>query len=68
MKRKYIFGCIMIFVGFGLIIYALISAIIFRFQNIDMTELRLFIENPMPTIVAIIGYVVACIGMAFIKL
>ena len=45
MKRRTVFGLIMILIGLGLIIYAGISATIFRFQNIDMTDMRLFIES-----------------------
>ena len=67
MKRKSIFGLIMIFIGLGLIIYAGVSATIFRFQNIDMTDMRLFMENPAPTILVIIGYIMARVGISFTK-
>ena len=68
MKRKRtILGLIMFLVGAGLMIYAAISAVIFNFQHVDMTELRQFIENPAPTILAIVGYIVAYTGISMTK-
>jgi hypothetical protein len=67
MKRRTVFGLIMILIGLGLIIYAGISATIFRFQNIDMTDMRLFIENPAPSILVIVGYIMTRVGISFAK-
>lgn len=36
---------------------ALIWAIVFQFSHVDMTELRCFIENPGPTIMAIVSLI-----------
>ena len=68
MKRKRtILGLIMFLVGAGLMIYAAISAVVFNFQHVDMTELRQFIENPAPTILVIVGYIVAYTGISMTR-
>ena len=40
----------------GLLV-ALIWAVVFQFNHVDMTELRCFIENPGPTIMAAISLI-----------
>lgn len=67
MKHKTILGLIMILIGLGLMICAGVAAAIFNFQHIDMTQLRQFIENPAPTIVTIIGYIMATVGISIVK-
>lgn len=48
-------------------IACVVSATVFHFQNPDMTDLRLFIEFPWPTIGAVICLVVYVIGEYVIK-
>lgn len=67
MKHRLAIGLILLVIGICLIIYAGVSATVFRFQNIDMTELRLLVENPAPTVIVIIGYIVAQIGIELVK-
>lgn len=43
-------GMILILIAFIALIIAAIWSMIFNFQNPDMTDLRLVIENPGPTI------------------
>lgn len=52
---KTIIGVAIIIVAFIAVIASAIWAIVFHLMNPDMTELRLFIENPYPTIIAIIS-------------
>ena len=66
--RKFlIIGLIMILIGVALGIGSAIAAMVFRWNNPDMTEMRQFLENPGPTITCIIGYVIAVIGCAISK-
>ena len=65
--KRTIIGFVMFLIGVGLMIYAGVAAMMFNFQHIDMTELRQFIENPAPTIVAIVGYIVAYSGIVLVK-
>lgn len=50
-----IIGLALVIISFIAIVAAAIWAIVFNLMNPDMTELRLFIENPYPTIIAIIS-------------
>ena len=63
-----IIGCIMVIIGLVIGFGSAISAMIFRWNNPDMTEMRQFLENPGPTITSIIGYVIAGIGYEIAKL
>lgn len=72
MKNKkhtvhFIIGCILIVLAIIAIIGCAISAVIFYFQNPDMTELRRFIEYPAPSIIALIAIVVAYVGKYLIS-
>jgi chromate transport protein ChrA len=40
---------------------------IFYFQNPDMTELRQLIENPIPSIIAIVGILLVGIGRSVLE-
>ena len=58
-------------IGAALVIISIIAvltsvtwALIFKLMNPDMTELRLFIENPYPTIVTSISLIVFMFGKA----
>lgn len=63
MKIKEIIKNILIFGGIiGMIICAVMAAV-FHFQNPDMTDLRMFMEYPGPTIWAIVCYVCSQIGI-----
>lgn len=52
---KAIIGIILVIITFVALIASAILAIVFRFMHPDMTELRMFIENPYPTIIAIVS-------------
>lgn len=61
-------------IGMVLIIIAIIAAVgsaiwswVFNLMNPDMTELRLFIENPYPTIIAIVSTIGLMIGRVLMK-
>ena len=60
-------GMILILGAFIALIIAAIWSTIFRFQNPDMTDLRLVIENPTPTIIAIVSLIGFGVGKAFIS-
>ena len=62
-----IIGCILIVLAIIAIIGCAIAAVIFYFQNPDMTELRRFIEYPAPSIIALIAIVVAYVGKYLIS-
>ena len=66
-KTKAILGIIMVFGGIIAVIVCTISAIIFAFQNPDMTELRRLLEYPEPSIIGLISLVIAQIGAHMIK-
>lgn len=61
-KIKTIIGMALIIISFIAIIVSAIWAIVFNLMNPDMTELRLFIENPYPTIIAIVSTAVLAVG------
>ena len=48
------------------LVVSAIWAIVFNLMNPDMTELRLFIENPYPTIIAIISAAVLMAGKFYL--
>lgn len=62
-----IIGCILIVLAFISIIGCAIAAVIFYFQNPDMTALRRFIEYPAPSIIALVAMVVYGIGKYLIS-
>lgn len=63
---KGIFGIILLFLaGIGLLA-CLIWAMVLRFQNVDMTELRMFIEHPGPSIYSIVCLIVGKIGLSLL--
>ena len=62
-----IIGCILIIVAIIAIIGSAVAAVIFYFQNPDMTELRRFIEYPAPSIIALIAIVVVYVGKYLIS-
>lgn len=59
---KTIIGITLIIVAFIAIMAAAIWAVVFNLMNPDMTELRLFIENPYPTIIALVSAAVLMVG------
>ena len=65
-NTKTILGLIFILIAFITLIIAAIWSIVFQFQNPDMTELRLLIENPYPTVVAIISLIGFMVGKTLI--
>lgn len=67
-KIKTTIGMILNLIAFIALVVAAIWATVFQFQNPDMTELRLFIENPGPTIMAIVSLIGFGVGKALIGL
>lgn len=59
---KTIIGMVLIILSVVAIIGSMIWSLIFNIMNPDMTELRLFIENPYPTIIVIISLIEFTIG------
>lgn len=57
-NTKYTITLVTIVLGFLAQIVGIVWNAIFYFQNPDMTELRRFIENPIPSIIAIAGVLV----------
>jgi hypothetical protein len=53
---------IMMIVGFVGLLICCIWSIVLRFQNPDMTELRLFLDFPQVTIIGVICAVVGFVG------
>lgn len=67
-KIKTTIGMILILIAFIALIVAAIWATVFKFHNPDMTDLRLCIENPGPTIIAIVSFIGFGVGEALIGL
>lgn len=59
---KTIIGMVLIIIAFVAIIASAIWALVFHLINPDMTELRLFIENPYPTIICIVSMALLMVG------
>ena len=52
---KTLIAVVLIFVSFVALVASAIWALVFHFMNPDMTELRLFLENPYPTIIVVVS-------------
>lgn len=63
---KTIIGMALIIIAFIACIASAIWALVFRFMNPDMTELRLFLENPYPTIIVIVSAAGLMVGKYFL--
>lgn len=59
---KTIISMALIIIAFIAIVVSAIWAIVFQLMHPDMTELRLFIENPYPTIICIVSLAVLMVG------
>ena len=59
---KAVIGIALVIISFIAIVAAAIWAIVFNLMNPDMTELRLFIENPYPTIIALVSVAGLMVG------
>ena len=59
---KALIGAALIILAFAAIIISAIWALVFHFMNPDMTELRLFLENPYPTIICIVSVAGLMVG------
>ena len=59
---KTIIGLTLIITAFIAILVAAIWAVVFQLMNPDMTEMRLFIENPYPTIIALVSVAGLMVG------
>lgn len=59
---KIVIGMALILIAFIAMLAAAIWAIVFNLMHPDMTELRLFIENPYPTIIIIVSASVLMVG------
>lgn len=62
-----IIGCILVVLAIIAMIGCLIAAVIFYYQNPDMTALRRFIEYPAPSIIALIAIVALYVGKYLIS-
>lgn len=59
---KTIIAAAIIIIAFIACVASAIWALVFKFMNPDMTELRLFLENPYPTIIVIVSAAVLAVG------
>ena len=64
---KTIIGMALIILSTIAVITSVIWAWVFNLMNPDMTELRLFIENPYPTIITIVSMIVFLLAGRLIK-
>lgn len=64
---KTIIGFILEILGLIGVIWKSVETIIYRFDNPDFTEYRVFIERPELTIAALVFWLVAVIGYHMIK-
>lgn len=64
---KAIIGMVLIIIAFVAIIASAIWAVVFHLMNPNMTELRLFLENPYPTIICIVSAAILMVGKFFIR-
>lgn len=62
-----IIGCIMMVAGLVMLLGASIAAMVFSWNNPDMTEMRQFLENPGPTIISVLGCAIAYTGCVIVK-
>ena len=58
-----IIGVALVVISFIAIVASGIWATVFNLMNPDMTELRLFIENPYPIIIMIVSSAVLMVGV-----
>lgn len=61
-NTKKLIGAAIIIIAFAAVIISAIWALVFHFMNPDMTELRLFLENPYPTIICIVSVAGLMVG------
>ena len=67
MKIKEIIGVVLVIGGLIGLIACAVAAVIFYFQNPDMTDLRRLIEYPEPSIWAVVCLVCEAIGRSMIS-
>lgn len=65
-KIKTIISAALIIIAFIACVASAIWALVFKFMNPDMTEMRLLIENPYPTIICIVSIVALMVGKFFL--
>jgi hypothetical protein len=65
---KAIIGLALVIISFIALVAAAIWAVVFQLMNPDMTELRLFIENPYPTIIVIVSAATLMVGKLLLGL
>ena len=65
-KIKTIIGATLAIVALIAVLVAAIWALVFKFMNPDMTEMRLFLENPQPTIIAIASVIVLYVAKVLV--
>lgn len=66
-NTKTFIGAALVIIAFAAVIISAVWALVFHFMNPDMTELRLFIENPYPSIITIISLVVLLVGKSLME-
>jgi hypothetical protein len=67
MKNKIFIGIVLIIIAIVALITSVIWHWVFNLMNPDMTELRLLIENPYPTIIAIASTIGLMIGRVLME-
>ena len=60
--NKLITKIILVWGGAIMLIFGFVLYVIYQFQNPDMTTLRLFLSNPWPTCLCILGWFMTSIG------
>ena len=66
-KLKKMIGSGLILCGFLGMLACAIAALVFKCQNPDMTEMRLFLEYPWPTVWCIVDYIGMQVGFWMVK-
>ena len=62
-NTRFVIGGSLIISGAIAMLVAVIKNMVFRFQNPDMTDMRVLIENPVSSTIGLIAVVVTLVGM-----
>lgn len=66
-KIKDIICSLLVIFSFLVIIGCIIASMILNFKNPDMTDMRLFLTYPQPTIIFIISFIVITVSTQIFK-
>jgi hypothetical protein len=67
-KTKDILGAICVIIAIISLLVAVVWSVVFNLMNPDMTELRLFIENPYPTFIVLLSIALFSLGKILLDL